>query len=50
MADGEPLIPIDQQLAAQAAAFEKEGGFAEPLYRVRSQGRRKSSSPKSSSQ
>ncbi len=28
---------LDRQLAAQAAAFEKEGGFTERLYRVRSQ-------------
>lgn len=26
---------LDRQLAAQAAAFEKEGGFTEKLYRVR---------------
>ncbi len=26
---------LDRQLAAQAAAFEREGGFAERLYRVR---------------
>jgi four helix bundle suffix protein len=30
---------LDRQLAAQAAAFEKEGGFTERLYRVRSQSR-----------
>jgi four helix bundle suffix protein len=30
---------LDRQVAAQAAAFEKEGGFTERLYRVRS-GRR----------
>ncbi|MBI5687025.1 MAG: four helix bundle protein [Verrucomicrobia bacterium] len=30
---------LDRQLAAQAAAFEKEGGFTERLYRVR-RGRR----------
>jgi four helix bundle suffix protein len=30
---------LDRQIAAQAAAFEKEGGFTERLYRVRSQGR-----------
>jgi four helix bundle suffix protein len=30
---------LDRQLAAQAAAFEKEGGFTERLYRVRSQRR-----------
>jgi four helix bundle suffix protein len=27
---------LDRQLAAQAEAFEKEGGFTERLYRVRS--------------
>ena len=32
---------LDRQLAAQAAAFEKEGGFTERLYRTRSQARRK---------
>ena len=32
---------LDRQLAAQAAAFEKEGGFTERLYRPRSQARRK---------
>jgi four helix bundle suffix protein len=26
---------LDRQLAAQAAAFEKEGGFTERLHRVR---------------
>jgi len=26
---------LDRQLAAQAAAFEQEGGFTERLYRVR---------------
>lgn len=30
---------LDRQLAAQAAAFENEGGFTERLYRVRSQKR-----------
>ncbi len=30
---------LDRQLDAQAAAFEKEGGFTERLYRVRSQRR-----------
>ncbi|MEW6155921.1 MAG: four helix bundle suffix domain-containing protein [Verrucomicrobiota bacterium] len=30
---------LDRQLVAQAAAFEKEGGFTERLYRVRSQKR-----------
>jgi len=33
---------LDRQLSAQAAAFEKEGGFTERLYRTRSQSRRKS--------
>jgi four helix bundle suffix protein len=32
---------LDRQLTAQAAAFEKEGGFTERLYRTRSQARRK---------
>lgn len=32
---------LDRQLTAQAAAFEKEGGFTERLYRIRSQARRK---------
>ena len=27
---------LDRQIAAQAAAFEQEGGFAERLHRVRS--------------
>jgi four helix bundle suffix protein len=31
---------LDRQIAAQAAAFEKEGGFTERLYRVRSNKRR----------
>jgi four helix bundle suffix protein len=31
---------LDRQLAAQAAAFESEGGFTERLYRIRSQRRR----------
>jgi four helix bundle suffix protein len=30
---------LDRQLAAQAAAFEKEGGFSERLYRVRAEAR-----------
>jgi four helix bundle suffix protein len=30
---------LDRQLAAQAAAFEREGGFTERLYRVRSERR-----------
>ena len=28
---------LDRQIQAQAEAFEKEGGFTERLYRVRSQ-------------
>jgi len=32
---------LDRQLAAQAEAFEKEGGFTERLYRTRSQARRR---------
>jgi len=32
---------LDRQLAAQAEAFENEGGFTERLYRVRSQKRRR---------
>jgi four helix bundle suffix protein len=32
---------LDRQLAAQAEAFETEGGFTERLYRVRHQRRRK---------
>jgi four helix bundle suffix protein len=31
---------LDRQLAAQASVFEKEGGFTERLYRVRSERRR----------
>ena len=31
---------LDRQLAAQAQAFEKEGGFTERLYRTRQQTRR----------
>ena len=30
---------LDRQLASQAATFEKEGGFSERLYRVRSEAR-----------
>jgi four helix bundle suffix protein len=30
---------LDRQLASQAAAFEKEGGFTERLYRIRAQRR-----------
>jgi four helix bundle suffix protein len=36
---------LDRQLDAQAAAFEKEGGFTERLYRVRSQKRPYSAAP-----
>lgn len=32
---------LDRQLAAQAEAFEQEGGFTERLYRIRSQTRKK---------
>lgn len=32
---------LDRQLGALAAAFEKEGGFTERLYRTRSQARKK---------
>ncbi|MEJ2589109.1 MAG: four helix bundle suffix domain-containing protein, partial [Deltaproteobacteria bacterium] len=32
---------LDRQLAAQADAFEKEGGFTERLYQRRIQARRK---------
>jgi four helix bundle suffix protein len=32
---------LDRQIAAQAAAFEKEGGFTERLYRVRTANRGK---------
>ncbi len=31
---------LDRQLAAQARAFEEEGGFTERLHRVRTQRRR----------
>jgi four helix bundle suffix protein len=31
---------LDRQLAAQAQAFENEGGFTERLYRIRSKKRR----------
>jgi four helix bundle suffix protein len=31
---------LDRQLAAQAVAFEKEGGFTERLYRIRSHAKR----------
>jgi four helix bundle suffix protein len=40
---------LDRQLAAQAAAFEKEGGFTERLYRVRSQSRSTPSTESTSS-
>jgi len=32
---------LDRQVAAQAAAFEKDGGFTERLYRIRCQTRKK---------
>ncbi|MBI9083492.1 MAG: hypothetical protein JEZ11_07835 [Desulfobacterales bacterium] len=32
---------LDRQIAAQAQAFEKEGGFTERLYRRRIQARKK---------
>jgi four helix bundle suffix protein len=32
---------LDRQIAAQAACFEKEGGFSERLYRIRSARRRR---------
>lgn len=32
---------LDRQLAAQAEAFEKEGGFTERLYKQRVQARKK---------
>jgi four helix bundle suffix protein len=32
---------LDRQLSAQAAAFEKEGGFTERLFRTRTQTRRR---------
>ncbi len=36
---GVACVLLDRQLAAQARAFEQEGGFTERLYRVRSQRR-----------
>lgn len=36
---------LDRQIAAQAAAFEKEGGFTERLYRIRSQRRQNPPKP-----
>ncbi len=33
---------LDRQIAAQAAAFEREGGFTERLYRIRSIRKRQS--------
>jgi len=36
---------LDRQIAAQARAFEAEGGFTERLYRVRSARRRRPSGP-----
>ena len=38
---------LDRQLAAQAKAFETEGGFTERLYRVRSENRKSRPSPAS---
>jgi len=32
---GVAISLLDRQLAAQAAAFEREGGFTERLYRTR---------------
>jgi four helix bundle suffix protein len=32
---------LDRQIAAQARAFEEEGGFTERLYRVRAAARRR---------
>ncbi len=40
---------LDRQLAAQAAAFENEGGFTERLYRVRAQRRQPASMPSTKS-
>lgn len=40
---------LDRQLAAQAQAFETEGGFTERLYRVRSEKRKSRQSTKSTS-
>ncbi len=40
---------LDRQLAAQATAFETEGGFTERLYRVRSEKRKSRQSTKSTS-
>lgn len=39
---GVSVTLLDRQIAALAAAFEREGGFTERLYRVR-QARRRSS-------
>ncbi len=36
---------LDRQIAAQAAAFENEGGFTERLYRIRSQRRQNPPKP-----
>jgi four helix bundle suffix protein len=36
---------LDRQLDAQAQAFEKDGGFTERLYRIRSRRRGQSSGP-----
>ena len=37
---GVACVLLDRQIAAQAAAFEKEGGFTERLYRIRSERRK----------
>ena len=37
---GVAMALLDRQIAAQAAAFEREGGFTERLYRVRQAKRR----------
>jgi four helix bundle suffix protein len=37
---GVAVALLDRQIAAQAAAFESEGGFTERMYRVRSSRRR----------
>ena len=37
---GVTVALLDRQIAAQAKAFESEGGFTERLYRVRSAARR----------
>ena len=37
---GVAVALLDRQIAAQAKTFEREGGFTERLYRVRSDARR----------